>query len=270
MIADDSYPELIDSINERTRRIIESLRGLNEDELHRPSELADWSRLTIACHLRFGAETLSRMTSAALAGQPVTYYPEGRELQRPRTLLPVPGESPSEVVESLAIFSEELHQVWSGLGSSAWKADIAERLEDRDLGSVPLGRLPLLRLTEVEVHGTDLGLNLGDWSELFILTVLPMRLEWLNVRRTNHRAFNTELEGSWLLVATDGPTYRVSVTGSSVRSEPASPGSPARAVIEATSRDLLALLLGRALDMAPVIKGDVSFGRRFSQAFPGP
>jgi hypothetical protein len=100
--------------------------------------------------------------------------------------------------------------------------------------------------------------------------VLPMRLEWLNVRRVNHRTFDAELEGTWLLVATDGPTYRVSVNGPEVESQPAHPDSPATAVIEATSRDLLALLLGRAFHSPPVIAGDVAFGKTFSQAFPGP
>jgi hypothetical protein len=210
------------------------------------------------------------MTNDALAGQATAYYPEGREVQRPKTLVPLPGESPGEVVESLSYLSEGLCQVWSELGSGAWSVDVVEPPDNIDLGSVPLGRLPLLRLTEVEVHGTDLGLNLGDWSRLFVNTVLPMRLAWLNIRRANHRAFDSELKGSWLLVATDGPTYRVSVDGLRVESRPARRDFQARAVIEATSRDLLALLLGRPFLIPPDIGGDVAFGRSFSQAFPGP
>jgi hypothetical protein len=210
------------------------------------------------------------MTRAALRGQPVAYYPESREVQRPRTLAPLPGESPFEVVQSLASLSNELQQEWSVLEADVWSVQVVEPADRQDLGPVPLSRLPLLRLTEVEVHGTDLGLNLDDWSELFVSTVLPMRLEWLNVRRVNHRTFDAELEGTWLLVATDGPTYRVSVNGPEVESQPAHPDSPATAVIEATSRDLLALLLGRAFHSPPVIAGDVAFGKTFSQAFPGP
>jgi hypothetical protein len=97
-----------------------------------------------------------------------------------------------------------------------------------------------------------------------------MRLEWLNIRRANHRAFDTELEGSWLLVADDGPTYRVTVDGTKVESRPASPQSQARAVIETNGRDLLALLLGRSLNSPPVIMGDIALGQSFSLAFPGP
>jgi len=269
-ITDEANQQLVHAVKKRSRSIAESLRGLGDDELHHPSELPEWSRLTIACHLRFGAGALSRMTRSALQGVPVAYYPEGREAQRPRTLVPLPGESPQDVVESLALLSEELNQEWSALDPAAWGVDVVEPLANRDLGPVPLGSLPLLRLTEVEVHGADLGLNLGDWSEIFISTVLPMRLEWLNIRRANHRAFDTELDGSWLLVATDGPTYSVSVNGTKVESRPASPHTQARAVIEATSRDLLALLLGRALRTPPVMMGDIAFGQSFSGAFPGP
>ena len=266
----DSLTVLIDAVGERTRHIAKSLAGLSDDELLQPSELAGWSRLTIACHLRYGAQALSRMTSCALEGQTVAYYPEGREVQRPRTLVPPAGESPLAVVDSFATASAALQASWSALDPRSWSVQVVEPPRARDLGPIPLGRLPLLRFTEVEVHGTDLRLALDDWSPLFVATVLPMRLEWLNVRRANHRAFDTELQGSWLLMATDGPTYRVSVDGHHVASAPARPDSPARATIEATSRDLLALLLGRAFHRAPVISGDVEFGRSFAQAFPGP
>jgi len=266
----DPNREVIDAIGERTRRIAERLTGLGDDELHQPSELPGWSRLTIACHLRFGAGALTRMTEGALAGHAVAYYPEGREGQRPRTLVPLAGESPAQVVESLTLLSEELHQTWSALDAGAWSVDVVEPADNRDLGPIPLGRLPLLRLTEVEVHGTDLGVSVGEWSELFVNTVLPMRLEWLNIRRANHRAVQTDLQGSWLLVATDGPIYRVSVDDLRVESHPASRDAPASAVIEASSRDLLALLLGRPFRTPPDITGDVVFGRSFSMAFPGP
>jgi Mycothiol maleylpyruvate isomerase N-terminal domain len=210
------------------------------------------------------------MTRFAIQNIPVAYYPEGRDRQRPQTLVPSPGESPREVVESFAQVSDELARQWSSMPSSAWEREVVEPPENPDLGHLPLSALPLLRLTEVEVHGGDLGLNLNDWSGIFVSTVLPMRLEWLNVRRANHRAFDRELVGSWLLVATDGPTYRVEVDGQEVVARPASPDTRARAVIQATSRDLLALLLGRMLLAPPVITGDLEFAEAFSRAFPGP
>jgi hypothetical protein len=261
---------LVMATADRTALIVESLTTLDEEALLASSALPNWSRLTIACHLRYGAEALCRMTKAALAGRPTAFYPEGRERQRPRTLVPRPGESNLAVVASLARQGEELTQLWATCEKDVWHRDVIEPSDNPDLGPVALGRLPLLRLTEVEVHGSDLGLGLPDWSELFVAAALPMRLQWLNTRRANHRQVDASLEGSWLLVATDGPAHLVTVTGTKVAALPADAHVPCRARIQATRRDLLALLLGRPLSTTPLITGDPAFGAAFADAFPGP
>jgi len=58
-------------------------------------------------------------------------------------------------------------------------------------------------------------------------------------------------------------------TLAAVAAPPADRGTGARASIEGSSRDLLALLLGRP---APGLRhgGDVECGHRFAAAFPGP
>ena len=270
VLIEEKIPQVVAAVAARTSRLVDCLSDLDDHGLLSPSELSGWTRLTIACHLRFGAQALRTMTQAALVGQPAAYYAEGRAAQRPGTLVPLPGESPQAVIASLAQSGGNLHRLWSSLDPPEWSIEITEPLGNADLGRVPLARLALLRLTEVEVHGTDLGLGLDDWGETFILLALPLRLDWLTTRRTNHRDFDRTLNGSWLLVATDGPTYEVSVDGSTVASQPASPGTAARSTITATSRDLLALLLGRPFQAPPIISGDISFGESFSAAFPGP
>jgi hypothetical protein len=174
------------------------------------------------------------------------------------------------VVASLARQSDELHDAWRVLSSEDWNREVAEPEGRQDLGPLELSRLPLLRLTEVEVHASDLALGLDTWSDLFVAVALPHRLEWLNTRRSNHRPVDDSVEGSWLLTATDGPAYLVSLAAGRVESRPASATSPATAVIEAPSRDLLALLLGRQFRTPPRIFGDVAFGEAFTRAFPGP
>jgi uncharacterized protein (TIGR03083 family) len=266
---DTSFPRVRAEIDHRTARIVEALSKLDEMDLTSPSLLRGWSRLTIACHLRYGAEALRAMTEATLSGRPASFYPEGRAQQRARTLLPNADEHPSDVAQSLARHSERLSQLWSSVNEDMWSRQVLEPADNPDLGPITLGRLALLRLTEVQVHGSDLGLNLDDWSPFFIDVVLPMRLDWLSVRRTNQHVDDI-LEGAWLLAATDGPTYRISVSHGAVESTPATRTTPARAIVEATSRDLLALLLGRPFLKPPRISGDASFGQAFSKAFPGP
>lgn len=260
----------VEAVGQRTGQIINALRGLDDRALMAPSTLPGWSRLTIACHLRFGAEALLRMTQAGVSGECAAYYPGGRSAQRPSTLVPATGERPEAVIASLGDMSVTLDRLWRSLDRTSWGLDVLEPPEQPDLGTMPLSQLPLVRLTEVEVHGSDLDLELEDWSQLFVQTVLPMRLRQLGIRRTNHRAFDHGLEGSWLLRADDGPTYTIAVSGDRVETHPADDSASATAVIEASSRDLLALVLGRSFTRPPRLSGDVAFGRAFGAAFPGP
>jgi uncharacterized protein (TIGR03083 family) len=252
--------EVVAQIERTTGALLGALGHLDDEGLRVPSTLPGWTRLTIACHLRYGARALSSMTDDAVAGRPTSYYPEGRDEQRPATLRPERGEPPVDVVASLRGESEALHERWRGL--TDWAVEVVEPDGKRDLGSVTLAQLALLRLTEVEVHGTDLGIGLGPWSEVFVREALPMRLAWLPTRRSNHRAVPDDVQMSWLLVATDGgPTTLLTVDAPVVISTPGTSGTEADVVIEATSRELLALLLGRS---------DLPGAAEFGTVFPGP
>jgi hypothetical protein len=165
----------------------------------------------------------------------------------------------------LAARSGALHDLWHGLSAEQWATEVHEPNDNRELGAVTLHDHALLRLTEVEVHGTDMQLGLDPWSNLFVEAALPLRIARLNARRSA-----TQQGGSWLLVAADGPAYRVSISDGEVEAGPARSGEGATAVLEASSRDLLALLLGRPVATAPKITGDVSFGESFQRALPGP
>lgn len=244
---------VLDALRVATDRLCDALVAC--PDLDTPSLLPDWSRLTIACHLRYGAESVLRMTIDTLAGRPASYYPLGRATQRDGTLSPRGPDD--DVVTSLRTTSTALDELWSSVGD--WTVVVREPPDNPDLGDVPLRRLLLSRLTEVEVHGTDLDLGLGPWSDVFVAEVLPMRLEWLNVRRSNHRTVDTSIHASWLLVATDRDlAWRIDVAGTQVRSQPSNDASGAT-VIERPGADLLGMLLGR-VEPPP----------GFRAAFPGP
>ena len=146
---------------------------------------------------------------------------------------------------------------------------MTEPPDNPDLGPTTLAVLAMAALTEAEVHGCDLGLGLSDWSQTFVRLVLPARLEWLNTRRTNHRAFDRSLSRTWLLVPNVGSPYLVAATAEAVTSQAASVTSDADVVIEGNPRDLLAMLLGRPL--ASGLKASVDEAvEEFQRAFPGP
>ena len=221
--------EVLERVTASTAAVCDALEG---SDLESPSSLPGWSRLTIACHLRYGAQALRQMTIDALADRPASYYPGGRATQRPGTLEPLAGESPADVVSSLRDAGAALDDLWSTVDD--WTVIVREPDDNVDVGPQPLRYLPLVRLTEVEVHGTDLDLGLPDWSDVLIRNGLPMRLD-----RVAHR---TPLAlGAWSLngfVLGDG-------------SEPE--------IIEASDRDLFALTLGR-----------IHLSDSFAAAYPGP
>jgi uncharacterized protein (TIGR03083 family) len=262
--------ELARAAGERTQRLIASLRELDEVALEAPSQLPGWSRLTIACHLRYGSHALRRMTLDALAGRETSYYPRGRVRQRPATLMPAHGERHSDVLDDWQSIAADLDSVWATLDDQRWRTAVIEPANNPDLGSVPLGRLALARLTEVDVHATDLGIDAPDWSSILVEVALPTRLAWLATRRTNLREFDRSVRGSWLLHATEGPRWLVAVGADSVESRPAAEDDDTDGTIHGSSRDLLALLLGRPPLETLRFSGDVSFARSFGLAFPGP
>ena len=221
--------EVLDQLRASTGAVCDALDRCELDTL---SLLPGWTRLTVACHLRYGAEALRQMTLDALAGRPASYYPGGRSTQRPGTLEPRPGESPTDVVLSLLAASAALDEVFDAVDD--WTIVVREPEDNFDLGPQPLGYLPLVRLTEVEVHGTDLDLGLPDWSDVLIREGLAMRLDRV-ARRT------PLAPGAWSLngfVVGDG-------------SDPE--------VIEAGDRELFALSLGR-----------IHLSDSFAAAYPGP
>lgn len=222
----------------RTRMLVGRLEGL---DLETPSLLPGWSRLTIVCHLRYGAEAMRQMTIDATAGRPASYYPEGRATQRPGTLVPRPGESPADVVASLHEASAALDTMWSAVED--WPMAVREPDDNVDLGPIRLLDLPMFRLTEIEVHGTDLDVGMPDWTDTLIRSGLVTRIERLARRQQL-------VPGAWRLIAEGGPLDGLDETVGD-GSEPE--------VIRASSRELFALTLGR-----------IHLSDSFAAAFPGP
>lgn len=253
----------------RTTRLLSLLGDLDEAEFDAPSGLPGWSRQTIVCHLRYGASAFLRMTRDALGGRETSYYPEGRERQRPATLRPAPHESAVDVLKDWRTLAAALDAEWAVVGER-WSTPVIEPSGNADLGTIPLARLALARLTEVDVHGTDLNINAPDWSSVLCEVGLVTRLHWLATRRTNHRTFDVSIAGSWLLSDDDGLRWIVTADGRDVVSRRAADDDEPRGTIHGSRRDLLALLLGRPLRDPLRFTGDVAFAQSFQAAFPGP
>lgn len=262
---------IADAVRGRTIEVAAALTNLDEAALLAPSALPGWSRLTIACHLRYGAHASGEMTERTLAGRTASFYPRGRAAQRPGTLVPDSGETPRDVVTSLRDAAGALDAHWAAFGPNEWGRTLREPDDSPDLGRANLAMIALLRLTEVEVHGEDLNLGLPDWSDIFVEQALVTRLGWLATRPTGSRGRDSNIRGSWLLVTTDTDLRWLLATDDSdlTSRRASSDADDADTRLEGTARDLLALLLGRR-HQSVHITGDERLAAAFSAVFPGP
>jgi hypothetical protein len=211
--------------------------------------------------LRYVASAMRRITTAALVGRSEPMYPGGRANLRPKTIVPAAGESAEALVASLHDETTMLDDLWQSLSIQDWQ----RRVDEPDHGTMPLTKLLVLRLTETEVHGSDLGFAaLDSWDELFVEVTLPLRLAWLDRPDTDH-----SVVGSWLL--SDGAgQWLVVAEGGGVRSYHAPADTRADCRLTASRRDLLAFLLGRPTIGTIERSGDIDLANAFKRAFPGP
>jgi maleylpyruvate isomerase len=136
-----------------------------------PSLLPGWTVGHVLAHLRFNAESHTRMFVAAARGDVGEQYPGGAA-RRDREIDEHADRPAPEQVEAIRAANRELEARWA---SSRWEGGGA-----RGGGITPLTELPFLRLREVELHRVDLGLGyeLADLSPDYVRLELR-RLEML-------------------------------------------------------------------------------------------
>ena len=144
-------------LDERLAMLVDG-GGLDPSE---PSRLPDWSVGHVLAHLRFNAESHTRMFLAAARGEVAEQYPGGPE-QREREIEQHAGLTAAELVAGVRSSNAELEAAW---GASTWEGSGL-----RAAGPVPLSDLPFLRLREVLLHRVDLGLGdeLADLPDAYV------------------------------------------------------------------------------------------------------
>jgi uncharacterized protein (TIGR03083 family) len=261
-------PVVLDALDAATGRLRTAVDAADAAELAEPSRLDGWSRLTVLAHLRYGALASARLTDDALAGRPAAFYPGGAP-EREASLQLGDDETPQELVADLFAQSGSLARQWRELSDADWDTELREPR----LGRMRLSRVVALRLSEVEVHGVDLGFDgLDEWSDGFVEICLPLRIAWLPNHSRALPAADRTVNGRWLLRADTGRTWLVSASGTLASAAPKEriADDTVDCVISGTERQLLGLVLGRTPADALHITGDEPLAHAFKSAFPGP
>lgn len=255
---------LVQLLRQANERVVSAAR-VHVAHLDHPSKLDGWSRLMVLAHMRYVASAMRRMTEGALVGRSEAMYPGGRATLRPRTIVPSAGETVDALVASLHHETTALDDLWQGLSIDDWQL----RIDEPDHGTIPISQLLVLRLTETEVHGTDLGfVSLDSWDELFVEVVVPLRFAWLDRSRKRPDA-DLSVTGSWLF-SDSREHWLVLADGIEVGAYHADADTRAQCRLTASRRDLLAFLLGRPSVGSIARSGDVDLADGFKAAFPGP
>ena len=267
----ETVSQLLTALDRTTDDLSASLARAAGPELTAPSLLDGWSRAHVVAHLTNVADALVRMTHDALADRPTTMYPHGRA-DRDAQIDAVAALSWDELHTKFVQATATLMHIWHAVPWERWGKPFTET----ELGTAQFGRLVGLRLTEVEVHHSDLAVGFGprDWSRELTQTCLPLRLASLERYRRRPDADQT-IDGTWLLVCDDlDRRWRVRADHTDVAivdiEHPSGDDDGADVVLRGTATDLTALLLGRQDPAMLAVSGDTERAAAFKRAFPGP
>lgn len=173
---------LHDLLRDATSLLLGATIAVADEDWRAPSRLPGWSRGHLATHLARQADALRRLTGGALGGRREEMYPSPG--QREDEIEAGAARGGLELQIDLDTSAEALSTAFDSVAQrSAWD----EVVELRGGTRVPLGLLPLARLSEVVLHHVDLDLGMG--VDHIDETTADRLLEWLAVRMGSRNDF---------------------------------------------------------------------------------
>lgn len=139
------------------QRLVETVTGLSDDELWRPSRCDEWSGVDVIAHLDGTNRFWSMSIAAARAGEPGRVLDGFDPVATPAAMVEAGrGRSPSEVVDALAASTARLIDDISSVPSDAW-----EMLGEAPPGHSTLSAVIHHALWDSWVHERDILVPLG-------------------------------------------------------------------------------------------------------------
>lgn len=173
--------ELLNVLRVATHRLVVAVEGMSEEEAAGPSLLPGWTRGHVITHVARNADALRNLLYWAWTGVETPAY--RRASQREADIEEGAGRAVDDLRDDLAESAEAFAAEAEMLSDAAWRHDV--RMFDGPVFSAAL-ILPR-RLTEVELHHTDLGLGYkaADWTPRFAALRLPEPMaSWREERKS--------------------------------------------------------------------------------------
>jgi maleylpyruvate isomerase len=177
----DAVPDLMSQIDEATRRLLGTVKGLSDDDVRAPSRLPGWTRGHVLTHLARGAEALTNVLHGARTGEPTRAY--ASQQARDEAIERGAGRSAEDLLADVTAGAEKFRAAVAIVPDDAWERQVRVL----DYAEFPALQLLTRRLVEVELHHTDLGAGYGpdDWPARFAGMDLdePMRTQRADRKR---------------------------------------------------------------------------------------
>lgn len=198
----DPRPAVLDVLREASNRLVRTVDAITEAQWHEPTVLPGWDRAHVVAHVALNAEGLSGAVRGVLEGEPRTMY--------------VSNEARNADIEELAaqpaVTLRERLLASVSLIQSALEAVPDDRQDstfERTPGAqrITVARVPLMRLREVEIHHSDLGLGYSptDWAPDSVALLLDFAARRPGLPGMTVEA--TDLGRTWT-IGDGGPTVR--------------------------------------------------------------
>lgn len=169
----------VDGARAAHRRLLDTVSGLSDADVRRPSLLPDWTVGHVLAHVARNADSHVRMLEAGSRDEVADQYPGGAagraaEIERD-------ADRPAAVVlDDLVVSTRALEDCWDAMPDEGWAG------EGRSVvGTIRLDDLPFRRWRETDVHHTDLGLGYGPdhWPAEYVrLEMVRMEQLWASRR----------------------------------------------------------------------------------------
>ncbi len=162
----------IDLLTAETDRLLEAIHQLDDDAVRRPSLCPGWSRAHVITHVARNADGLRDVLRAATNGTKGAMYES--QARRDADIEAGAGRSAAVLEADLETSDDELLAALAEVTAEALERRVPRLLAPdppSEQVSIPVSRVPAMRLREVVLHHLDLdtGFTLAEVPEAFLV-----------------------------------------------------------------------------------------------------
>lgn len=170
----------MEQIEASHQRLMAGLIGLTDEQVRQPSLLPGWTVGHTLSHIALNAEAFTRVAKGLAAGEVGSMYPTSES--RDEAIEAGAHRSAQEIVAHCNASNAEFLAIWSTLSVEQLHGE-ANRVPGTP--TFPATNIPMARLREIEVHGSDTGLpslTIADWSTAYVDADLPVQFPTVATR----------------------------------------------------------------------------------------